>query len=92
MSGQASLDRNVCCFKIANLTHHHHVGILPQDRSKALCKSHICLCIYLGLPYSLNVIFNRVFDSQDIATLIVELVKASVKGGRFSGPSGTRYQ
>ena len=52
MTGHGGLNGNLCGFKIANLTNHDDVRVLPEDGSQGFGKGQIYLGIDLCLAYA----------------------------------------
>ena len=65
VTGHRCANRDVGGFDVANLTHHHHVRILPQNVAKTFGERQINLRLHVNLRHTGNAIFNRFFDSDD---------------------------
>ena len=73
MASQSGLHGYLCCFLIADFTHHYNVRILTQERTQRVreCKSD--LWFNLNLVYSLQLIFDRIFHRQDFGVSAVQM-------------------
>ena len=71
MACERGLNRNLCSFKIANLSNHDHVGILPQDGPQGFGEIQIDFGIHLRLAHTSQLVFNRVFYRHDVAARCV---------------------
>ena len=84
MTGQRGLNGNLGRFQIPDFPHHHHIRILTQDGTKPSGKSHVHLGVDLGLAYPLKIVFDRIFNRQDIAILGVDFRQRRIEGGTLT--------
>ena len=68
MAGLGRLDRDICSFQVADLTHHDDVGILPQEGSERNSEGETSLFVDVDLVDTRHVDFTRVFGGGDIDT------------------------
>ncbi|MNP16601.1 hypothetical protein D3C76_1090050 [compost metagenome] len=92
MPGEGGLDSDLCGFAVADFADHHHVRVLPQDRPQASGEGHVYLWIHRHLTDARQVIFDRVFDGEDVAGLVVEAAQGRIQAGGFAGARGTGHQ
>lgn len=84
MAGQTGLNGDLRSLQVADLTHHHHVGILTEDGAQTTGKAHVDLVVDLGLTDAVDVVFNRVFHRNDVAAAFIELAESCIERGGFS--------
>ena len=87
---QTRLQRDLRGFAVTNLT--GHVRVLAQDRAQAFGKSHVDLGIDRSMTDAVEIVFDRVFDGQDIAFGIIQHRQHRVQRRGFTGAGGSRYQ
>ena len=72
MAGQSGLDSYFRGFLVSNLTHQNHVRVLPNNGTQTPGKGQVNFWIYLDLADALNLIFNGIFDSDNIDVRLVD--------------------
>ena len=72
MPGESGLHRDFRSFKVANLTDHDDVGVLPQERSQASCEIQPDLIVHLDLVDSRKVELDGIFGGGKILRYLVE--------------------
>ena len=83
--GQGGLDGDVGRLAVANLADHDDIRILAKDRPKAGGEGEPDLGVDLGLADSVDGIFDRILDREDVAAAIVEPLQPSIKARRLAG-------
>ena len=61
-----SLDRNICSFKVPDLTHHDYIRILAQEGSQRLRKTQADPVVYVDLIDAFEVNFGWVLSRGNI--------------------------
>src|SRR5438132_14403869 len=79
MSGQARVRRDTRSLEVANLADHNDVRRLTQDRAQPRRKGHADLRIHRHLVDPIHLIFNRLFNRDDLAVWFIDLIEARVK-------------
>ena len=88
VAGEAGLDGDLGGFEVADFTDHDHVRILPQDGAQGLGEGELDLRIDLDLADAGQVVFDRVFDGDDVAALGVHALQCGVERGALAGAGG----
>ena len=85
VTGETGVDRDAGGLEIANFTDHDDVRRLAQDGAQRRRESHADLGIHLHLIDPVHLIFDRVFDGDDLAVRFVDVIEAGVERGRLAG-------
>src|SRR6266850_6517141 len=90
MAGERSLDGDLRRFLVPNFTNQNHIRIMPQNRAQPLGKGQSGLFRNLDLIDAPQLIFDRVFNRNDLAHRIVNFVERGIEGRGFAaaGRSG----
>ncbi len=72
MTGQTGLHGNFSRFQITYFTNHDDVRILSEDGPQSSSKGQVDFGVDLRLADAVEIVFNRVFNSQDGAASVVE--------------------
>ena len=75
MTGQTGLNGNLRRFQIPDFTNHDHIRVLSKDSPKPPGEGHIHLGVDLGLADTRQVVLDGVFDGQNIAASVVDLLQ-----------------
>src|SRR5438045_1969765 len=89
MSRQARVRSDACSLEIANFANHDDVRCLAQDRTQGRRKCHADLRIYLHLVDPSHLIFDGLFNGNDLSVWFVDVVETGIKCGRLTGTGGT---
>ena len=84
MSGQGSIDRNLCGFFRSGFSYENNIRILPENRFEACFIIIAFIIIDLWLLKSCNFIFYWVFKSDDFFCSVVEFFEDCIKCGCFT--------
>ena len=74
VAGKGCLDGYIGGFRVTDLTHHNHVGVLAQDGSQPAGKSHAGLTIQLDLADLLYPILHRIFHRNNIDVRLINFL------------------
>ena len=85
MASKARGRGDVRSFEVANFANHDDIGRLPEDRAQRDRKGHSDFRIHLHLVDPIHLIFDRLFDRDDLAVGFVDVVQAGVKGACLAG-------
>ena len=66
VAGQRGANRDLGCFRIPDLAHHHHVRVLPQNRPQTVGKMKIPARPNRDLRHARQFILDGVFDGQNL--------------------------
>ncbi len=66
VTGEGGLDRDIGGFVVANFTHHHDVRVLAQDRTQGRGKIESDIAARCNLINAHELVFDRVFDRDDV--------------------------
>ena len=92
VAGQRGLNRNFGGLGIANLTDHHDVGVVPQDRAQAARKGETLFLVDRNLQNAGHLVFDRVFNRDDFVAALVQLGEQAIECGGLTGASGAGDQ
>ncbi len=88
VTGQGRLHRNLGGFAVTDFSNHDNIGILAQDRTQARSEGQLDFGVDLNLTDTVELIFNRVFDGDNVFAAIVEPAQGGIQGGRFPRTGG----
>ncbi len=81
MAREARLDRDLRRFQVANFPDHDDIGILAKNRPQTSGEGHVRPLVDLRLPYSGQVVFDRILYRKDIHGPRAEFGQRRVQGG-----------
>ena len=90
--GQGGTHGNRGGFAVANLPNHDDIGILTQHCAQNRCKIKAQFRPHRGLVDSGQVIFDWIFDGDNITLRLVQMLQSGVKSGGFAAPGRPRRQ
>ena len=76
-------DRNVRRLHIANLAHHDHVRVLPQNVAEPFRECQVDLRFHIDLRHTRQPIFHRLFDRDDPALDRIDAAEETIERRRF---------
>src|SRR5262249_32174349 len=79
------LNRAFSGFVVADFADEDHVGVVTQNAAQAGGEGQTDLRVHLDLADAFVVIFDGIFDGDDLDRLALDLVEAAVERGRFAG-------
>jgi len=89
MPGQRSFEGGSGSFGVTDLTDQDDVGILPERRTKRRVERQIGSCIHLNLPDTVDAVFDRIFNRDDVERAAAQFVHERIKRRRLPAPGGT---
>ena len=92
MSRQGRLSGNGGGLPVANLPHHHDVGVLPQHRSHRRREGESRLLVHLRLVDAGDARFDGIFDRGDVQLIGVQQTEHGIQRRRFSRAGRTGHQ
>ena len=72
MAGQRGLDRDLRRLEIAHFADHDDVGVLAQDGAQHMREGQADLRLHLDLVDAFELVFDRIFDGEELALGRVE--------------------
>jgi hypothetical protein len=85
VAGEGRVDRDFGGLKVADFTDHHDVGRLTEHRAEGGGEGHADVALDLHLVDAGHLVFDRIFDGDDLAVRLVDVVQRRVKGRRLAG-------
>src|SRR5205814_291310 len=82
--GERRLHGDLRGFLVADFADENHVWVVAQNRAQAARERQPGLFRNLNLVHALELILHRVFDGDDLADGVVDLVERGVERGRFA--------
>lgn len=73
MAGQRGLDRDARRLAVADLPHHDHVGVLPQDGAQGLGEAEPGPRVDLHVVDARQLALHRILDGDQVALRLVQL-------------------
>ena len=92
VSGERGLDRVVGGLGVADLAHHHDVGILAKDRAQRARERDVDLRPDGHLVEVLEHHLHRVFDGDDVDLGLREVLEGRVERRRLAASRGTGHE
>lgn len=86
------LNGDFCGFGIADLTDHHYIRVLTQNRTQATGEGHADTGVDLRLTDPFNHVFDGVFNRENVARVVVQLLQSGVQRGAFARTRRPRHQ
>src|SRR3989344_5411208 len=87
MTSQRSVNRDLGRLFIANFPDQNNIWVLSQNRSQGLSKVKASVGLNLNLFYTSNLVFNRIFNSNNFFIRSIKRFKNGVKRSGFAGTS-----
>ena len=84
VTGEGRLHGDVGRFLVTNFADHHDVRRLTQNRTERGREVETDVAVHLHLVDARHLVFDRVFDRDDLAVGRIHLPEAGVKRGRFT--------
>src|ERR1700685_4563274 len=92
VAGKGRLNGNLRRFRVADFAHHDLVGIVAQNRAQAAGKGETLFLVHRNLRNATQLIFDRIFNRDDLVFVGLDLVDGGVKRGGFTGTRGPGHQ
>jgi hypothetical protein len=81
VAGQGGLDRQLGGLFVADLTDHDDVRVLAEGGAQAGAEVVADLRSHLRLADSVDLIFDRIFEREDVVALAIDFVQQRIEGG-----------
>ena len=81
VASQRGFNGDFRCFLVANLAHHDHIRVGPQESAKGLGEGPVNLWIDLNLAQTDLGDFNRIFCGPNLPIWRVDMAQHRVQGG-----------
>ena len=82
----------ICAVSRSRIRHHHHVGVLAQDRAQPAGEGHLHARVDLGLADAVDVVLDRVLDGHDVARAVVDAVERGIERRRLARARRTGHE
>src|SRR5208283_5814344 len=92
MAGEGRLYGYLGCFKVSCFSYHNDVRVLPYNVPERVRKIQAYLRLDLYLVDSLELVFYRIFNSNDLFVRGVDLVQGAVKCCGLAAPGRSGHQ
>src|ERR1019366_7814949 len=89
---QRRVDGDLCRFLIADFADQNLVRIVTQDGTKTAGKCQPLLFVHGNLRYAPNLVFDRVFDGDDLVFVALDLVERGIERRGLAGTGRTGDQ
>src|SRR5262249_23920465 len=90
MPRKRRLNRDLSRFRIANLTHHDLVRVVPEDRSQTTGKGQALFLVDRDLRNPSELILDGILDRDDLVLDRFDFRQCCVKRRRLAGAGGPR--
>ena len=84
VAGEGGLNGNLRRLQVAHFTDHNHVRVLPQERAQGPAEGQADGLVDGDLHDAFQVVFDRVFGSEQLGVNGVDAPQAGVEGGGFA--------
>ena len=84
VSGEGRLNRNLRGLRVADFADHDFVGIVTQNRSQSASERQSFFLIHRNLRDAAKLVFDRVFNRDDLIFVSLNLIDRGVKSSRFT--------
>ena len=88
----ADLNGDLRRFGVADFADHDLVRVVAQDRAQPAGEGQPLLLVYRNLRNAANLVFDRVFDGDDLVFVGLDLVQRGVKRGGLAGAGRAGHQ
>ena len=92
VAGLRGLHRDLGCFLVADFAHQYDVGILAKNRTKRVGERELGLFVHLRLVHARDLIFDRVFDRDDVGLPRLDGRDRRTQRGRLAAARGAHHQ
>jgi hypothetical protein len=92
MARERGLHRDLRRLKIAHFADHDDVGVLAQDRAQHMREGQADLRFHLDLVDAFELIFDRIFDGEELALGQIEPVETGIERRRLAAAGRTGHQ
>ena len=88
VAGKRRLDGDLRGFVVANFAHHDLVRVVAQNRAQAARKGQALLFVHRNLGNAADLIFDGIFNGDDLVFVGLDFVDGGVERGRFAAARG----
>ena len=92
VTGESRVDGDVGGFAVTDFADEDDVGVLTHDGAEARAERHADLFVHLHLAEAGRLVFDGVFDGDDLFLVVVQLVDHAVERGRLAASGGPHDQ
>src|SRR5437016_11586453 len=84
VAGQRGLNCNLRRFFVTDFANHNFVWVVAQDRTQTAREGQTFFLVHRNLRDAVQLIFDRVFDGNDLVFFVSDFVERGVERGRFA--------
>src|SRR5437870_10040376 len=92
VAGQRGLNGNLRRFFVTNFADHDLVRIVAQNRAQPAREGQTLLFVHWNLGDAVQLIFDRVFNGDDLVFFVSDFVERGVERSRLAGAGGPGHQ
>ncbi len=92
VAGERGIDGDLRGFLVANFADHDFVRVVAQDGAQAAGKGEAFFFVYRNLGDAADLIFDGIFDGDDLVFVVLDFVDGGVERGGFAGAGGAGDQ
>ena len=92
VAGEGGVDGDLSGFLVANFADHDFVGVVAQDGTQPAREGKSLFFVYGNLGDAAHLIFDGIFDGDDLVFVVFDFVDGGVEGGRLAGTCGACNQ
>ncbi len=92
MAGESGVDGDLSGFGVADFADQNLVGVMAQDRTQTAGEGEAFLFVDGDLSDAADLVFDRVFDGDDLVFVALDFVQRGVEGGGLTGAGGAGDQ
>ena len=92
VAGERRVDGDLRGFLIADFADHDLIGIVTQDGAQAAREGQALFLVDRNLGDAFELVFDRVFDGDDLVFVVLDFAQRGVEGGGFAGTGGSGDQ
>ena len=92
VAGERGIDGDLRGFLVADFADHDLVRVMAQNRTQAARKRQALFFVYRNLGDAADLIFDRVFNGDDLVFVVLDFVDGRVERGGFARAGGAGDQ
>jgi len=92
VAGESSVDGDVGGFTVTDFADEDDVGVLTDNGAEARAERHADLFVHLHLAETSRLVFDRVFDGDNLFLVVVQLIDHAVECGRLAASGGAHHE
>src|SRR4051812_34828161 len=89
VASQSGVDGDLGGFLVTDFADEDLVGVVAEDGAQAAGEGEAFFLVYRDLGDTADLVFDRVFDGDDLVFVALDFIEGGVEGGGFAGAGGT---